>query len=497
MLNARRERWLLLLIALVAAALRLWAIDFALAVERARPDEEFISGRALTMVLSSDLNPHFFHYPSLLTYVNAFLLWLLPSLQDGASARLLSRVLSAICGTLEVVLVGRLGARLFSPRAGLVAAAFLAVAYLHVRESHFGTPGIPMSLAVTASVLLAERARASGLPGLLRLAGVAAGIAASTKYPGVLALAPVLLLGWMAGGPRRTRLREMAIACGLAAACFVVASPFLLLDPEGARGSLSEMASELWGQTAPPEFQPLFPFKFSLRYGLGIALMSLAFSGLAACSRQREGLLLFSWVVPFYLAAAFTPIVFARYALPVLPPLALAAAALVDRLTLPSALRAALVALAVLEPAGRSLVFDSVLGGEDTRESAYRWMKERLPPGAGVMVCEGYGAPPVPEGHPVERVRSRLAAVREGEGQGFSYLVTHEHPQLARFSRVDESLQRRLAGAERLVDLNPFTDPAKPGVYDPYDAFYLPFAEFGGVERSGPRVTLWRLGGSP
>lgn len=493
MLNDRGQRFVLLGIALVAAALRLGSIDFALGVERARPDEEFISGRALAMVRTGDPNPHFFHYPSLLIYVNAFLLWLLPWFQDGAGARLLSRLLSAASGVLEVLLVGRLGARVFSRRTGLIAAVFVAFAYLHVRESHFGTPGSHMSLLVTASVLLAERARSEGRPALLRLAGAAAGFAASTKYPGVLALSPLLVSAALAGWSGRKKLREIGVAVLLAVLCFAVASPFLFLDLAGARGSLSQMVSELWGEAAPPEFQPLFPLTFSLRYGLGIALLSLAFCGLAVCSRERQGVLLFSWVVPFYVAAAFTPIVFARYGLPLVPPLALAAGALVERLTVPGAVRLALLSLAVLEPFARSIAFDARLGGEDTRESAHRWMTDRLPGGAGVMVCEGYGAPPVPEGHPVRRVRSRLAAVRDGEKEGFSYLVTHEHPALAGFSRVDESLRRRLTQAEKLVEFSPFPDSGAAGVYDPYDAFYLPFADFSGVERPGPRITVWRL----
>jgi 4-amino-4-deoxy-L-arabinose transferase-like glycosyltransferase len=495
MLNARRESTFLVAIALLAAALRLASIDFAPLVPRARPDEEFVSGRALAMVRSFDPNPHFFHYPSLLIYANAFLLWILPGSQDEAGARLVSRLLSAACGLLEVLLVARLGSRWFSPRVGLAAAGFVAVAYLHVREAHFGTPGAAMSMLVTLSLLLAERARAQARPRLLRAAGAVAGLAASVKYPGVLALVPVLASGALLADSWRTKLREMGFACLLAALCFGVTSPFLLLDPAGARASLGEMTSEVWGEAAPPERQPLFPLTFSLRYGLGIALLSLALSGLAALAGRRAGWLLLSWAAPFYLAAALTPIVFSRYALPLVPPLALAAAALVDRLPVGARLKAALLLLTVLEPLLRSIAFDVRLGREDTRASAYRWIAENLPAGAGVMVSEGYGAPPVPESSPLRPVRSRLAAVREGESEGFAYLVTHEHPVLTRFSRVDPSLRRRLAEADKLAEFDPFRGSTPTGVYDPYDAFYLPFADFSAVERPGPRIAVWRLTG--
>jgi hypothetical protein len=152
-----------------------------------------------------------------------------------------------------------------------------------------------------------------------------------------------------------------------------------------------------------------------------------------------------------------------------------------------------LVTTAILPPLLDSIAFDRVLGREDTRSLATSWIAENLPPGTPVMVSEGYGAPRIPAGYPVREVGFRLGAVREGERAGFAHLVTHEHPALYRFSRVDESLKERLDSAVLLARFVPFRGGLAPGLYDELDAFYVPYQRPGSVERPGPLVSIWRL----
>ena len=60
--------WLLGLILVLAAVLRLWSLDFGLPHLLARPDETEIVGRAVRF-FGWDLNPRFFHYPSFFFYL--------------------------------------------------------------------------------------------------------------------------------------------------------------------------------------------------------------------------------------------------------------------------------------------------------------------------------------------------------------------------------------------------------------------------------------------
>jgi hypothetical protein len=191
--------------------------------------------------------------------------------------------------------------------------------------------------------------------------------------------------------------------------------------------------------------------------------------------------------------AAATPTRFARYSLPAVPPLCLAAALFVESLPARREVKLALVLVAGLPSLLDTIAFDRVLGREDTRSLAASWIAENLPRGTPIMVSEGYGAPAIPPGYPVREVGFRRGAVREGESAGFMHLVTHEHPALYRFSRIDESLKARLESATLLARFTPFREGTSPGLFDELDAFYVPYERPSSVERPGPLVSIWRL----
>jgi hypothetical protein len=46
-----------------------------------------------------------------------------------------------------------------------------------------------------------------------------------------------------------------------------------------------------------------------------------------------------------------------------------------------------------------------------------------------------------------------------------------------------------------VATFDPLSLRARP-VYDPHDAFFVPVAGFPGVERPGPRLTVYRIGAS-
>ncbi len=189
----------LLLIVFVAAVLRFVPIWFGLPYPLARPDEEVSIAIALR-VLQGDLNPHFFHWPSLTFYVFAGVIGAASGLREllGASGAmtfpdhaLLTRATIALCGTITVFVLFRLGRRIAGDLVGLLAAAFLAVALLHVRESHFAMTDALMTLLLwTSLTLLVAAALADEAPGppgrtavlLCAAAGLAGGLATSTKY---------------------------------------------------------------------------------------------------------------------------------------------------------------------------------------------------------------------------------------------------------------------------------------------------------------------------
>src|SRR3954464_14430585 len=98
-------------VVLAAAALRLFPVWFGLPYPYARPDEAQAIGGAIR-VLEGDLNPHFFHWPSLTFYLFAAALGAVSAVRTLAGmpwalpfevAVLSARIVVALAGALTVI----------------------------------------------------------------------------------------------------------------------------------------------------------------------------------------------------------------------------------------------------------------------------------------------------------------------------------------------------------------------------------------------------------
>src|SRR5262245_18398549 len=123
----RGARYALIAIVLVAAALRFYPIWFGLPYPHARPDEETAVGLALSMQ-NGDLNPRFFHWPSLTFYLFATLFAAASAVRrllsfeplDAAGYVLLARGFVALCGTLTIVVLFSLAKRVADTAVALI-----------------------------------------------------------------------------------------------------------------------------------------------------------------------------------------------------------------------------------------------------------------------------------------------------------------------------------------------------------------------------------------
>ncbi len=177
----------LLAILLLGAALRIWGLDQGLPFTMSRPDEREALDHTVAFP-TGDLDPGWLVYP------NPFF-WLLyawiggvlaigrlvdPTLPDYATllrermgdAILVGRWLAALVGTGTIAIVWTLARRTAGTLAAVVAAALLAVCFLHVRDSHamkadvFLTAAVPVVSALLARwVAPPTRGHAAGPPG--------------------------------------------------------------------------------------------------------------------------------------------------------------------------------------------------------------------------------------------------------------------------------------------------------------------------------------------
>ena len=317
----------------IALGLRLWGINFGLpALYRAMG------------ILHGILNPHFADWPHLYFYVAAA--WLAPLrllglVSDQASGYLGVRILDALLGSLTVLLLFEFGRRAYSWLAGWLGAAALAVAFLHVRDSRFGTLDVPLTLACMGTLYVAYRTIGSrGLRPLLAN-GISLGIAASLKYNGALVFAGIAAAQWLRGrAAQRTVtqvLGRLAVIALVGIATLALTSPFLVLDPAMTQHGIGYIFQHLGKTTAPAI--GFVQLSLALWYGIDPVLVLLGVIGIAYAlwRRTQADWILLAFLIVYFVLIGAGGSVFFRYADPLIPPLLLLAgralAALVDLAT--------------------------------------------------------------------------------------------------------------------------------------------------------------------
>ena len=525
----KRVSFGLAIVLLLAATLRLWGLDYGLPHPLSRPDEERIVGRAQTIFATGDWHPGSFFYPSLLFYLDTAALGAYYGVQKarGRYARpfdflfdiavtrpglhyLIGRWVGAIAGTLTVLVIFFLGAAVSRSRAvGLVAALALAVCHLHVRESHFATVDVVMTLFVTVSLLFAVRASSRPTYFNYVLAGLFAGLAASTKYNAGMVVLSLLAASYAVYRASPSVLGKRNIAARLAAAAlvsacaFCVTSPYVLLRYQGFLADMSGLSAFLYERQAGLALWD--HLKTTLPAGLGWPLFLASIAGLvrALLLRRPAELVILAFVVPYFVLVSGVRVTFPRYIVPIVPALVVLAALAVDFLHIlhraSSRYRPAVLAAAVLVLVTPTLVssvgYDRIASEKDTRVLAADWIGLNVAPQSRILVCRGYGAPHVNE----DRRKPPAFAVREidcdAPAAAGDYLVTHVHDQLTSFSQLSPEFSGWLeANGELLAVFDPYREGSETEpVFYRADAFYIPFAGYDAVVRGGPIVKIWSL----
>jgi 4-amino-4-deoxy-L-arabinose transferase-like glycosyltransferase len=374
-----------------AAGLRLVGIRYALPFGGLlNPDELNVVSRAWRMTHGGGADPHWFEWPTLVMYLQApFQAW------HDAPAYLVARIVTVCLGVAGVAAAWWVGRLAYGVPAGLLAALATAVETTHVAYSRAAVTDVPMTLGVTLAIGLA-------LAGKLEWAGVAAGLAAAAKYPGVFALVPLVVLAW-------GRWRRLALSLGLSAVAFFAGSPFVVLDAGRARADIARVEGYHRAGWLGFEHDPPGPLAVLDRLWGGFGpFLAFALAGLAVAlwRRRRADLALAAFVLAYFAFVSALHSHFDRYTLPLVPALGALAAAAFPRpgageagttalWPAPSSLRRLLLPLAFASlavPLAWSIGDAHRLTKTDTRVVAQRWIESHLPHGS-TIAAESSTAP--------------------------------------------------------------------------------------------------------
>ncbi len=514
----RRELAAYAAIFVAALALRVWGIDFGLPALY-HPDEPAYVlqalgvGRGLPNGLTF-ADPPLFKYMLLGEYAATYGLervtrattsaedFISQFRADPSRLYLLARLTSALFGALTTVATGVLGATVGGRRAGLLAAGLSAVAFLLVRESHFGVNDSLLALLVTVGLVCCARIVKCG--GALRdyvMAGALTGLAFDAKYDGLILLVPLVVAHALRSNRRDWRKPGAAVAALLLVA--LLAFPSLVLEPARV---VSDMYLHLYvaARNGYDGLDPSGGYAFyarTLAIALGLPLLVLAVAGmaLAVARRDKPYLIVAALPLALLLALGSQQLYFARFALPAVPALLVLATNAVSLGE--SRWLAVAVALAAIPTVVDSVRFDGLLTQTDTRTLASGWIAQQLPAGATLAV----DAPPLGPPLATDAVHNITAAndgalfdrsLTDYRQDGVEYVVVSSFVNDARAVDAEREARRVAFNAELTSEnvvaaFRPYRGDVAPAFE--YDQIYAPYTSLDLLERPGPTITVYRL----
>ncbi|MFN8636380.1 MAG: glycosyltransferase family 39 protein [Chloroflexota bacterium] len=540
--DQRVRRLALLAIVALGLAVRLWGIDWQLPWQF-HPDEGHYSWKAMDLIGQDTLNPKYFRNPSLQTYLflaEYRLLGFQASKADEQAATadglfrppsgvaFVARVTVAIFGALTVLALAWAARPVVPAWAAIVGGLFLALAFIHVRDSHYATNDVLPVLLLALSVGYALRIWRDPRLSSYLLAGLFGGLATSTKYNAGLFVVPLVvahgLAVWSSASYRdwRRSLAPLVLAGVVAFSMYLAGTPYTVLDfPKWLADfrTQSSFVDEPWeGQAKLP---PGVAYAQALVAGLGWPMLVLGVFGIVARLRQpdarRGALVLLSFPLAYLAFMSRSELFFVRFALPVVPFVCLFAGVGVWEIwrlartrgqTLGMAAAVIATVVALIQPTVDTVRHNLLIAQEDTRVLAARWAVENVPKGAKMALEEytirdrrprAYGGPSWQLDTDLLDVNQLKRADPLAPLRGTTRFVMISSFQQDRFG-VGGPDSPQLQFYEALAQQGRVVarfGPGRDGQPIPFDLedLYSPYWGLDRYERPGPTVTVYELPG--
>ncbi len=350
---------LLTLVIVVGTVLRLAGIEWALP-DAYHPFSTFHPDETVNMAVAKSINLgrghldiKYYNYGALYFYLVSFAMaagkayHFVPPVASGSGLAgsaahnsalfLCGRLVTAAMGVLTIPVIFAAGRIAYGNRAGLIAAVLTAITPLWVVHSQFLTVDVPATFFVSCALLAAVMMVENNSTAVLLFAAVSTGFAAATKYNlGMVGIAPIYVI---AVHHRSSNLvRKFGVYLFATVAAFVVGCPGAVLHthefwfgvPGNAQSGLRyelfvhsrEGHGLLFVNTGPGWWYHLV---VSLPWALGIPLEIAGLGAVAFTLARRnryDRILLLTLIVTFLLTS-LSAVRFARYMIPIFPPLAL------------------------------------------------------------------------------------------------------------------------------------------------------------------------------
>ena len=561
----RKTSLLILAILLLGCGVRFYGLGFGLPHTQCRPDEDTIIHIALGF-FSGDLNPHYFFYPTLYMYLlyTIYYGYFFVRLQFGSSFAellteiafhpnilyLISRGVAALFGALTVVMVYLIAKQTCDKRTAGIASFFMSIAYLHVRDSHFGTTDTVMTFLITCAMYYILQCYHRRSIRHYLLAGIFTGLATSTKYGSMMLIIPMLLahFGTYTAATESTLSSRMIKAItkphfwvyGVTAILsFFLCSPFILLDFKTFLQHFFFQVDHIILQEQREHFLLRgwwYHLRYTLPYGMGwgMFLTSLIGIGIHGKKETKMAIILYAFPLVYYLVGGRGFVTFVRYMIPVVPFLCIASATCILKITRilrqvcpRKYLLTVLIIIVAVQPGYNVLRVDQLLSRKDNRVIAAEWICQNLPSGNTIYQTGSvYGQVQLPlsretlqqkyeeafkSGSNAGLLRIQIESLKntdqyigyhlwmqnieEIESKAVTppeYIILQESP-LGMYGKISDAVRKLIDTQYTLIQaFEVFEEQSSFYWYDQMDAFYLPFVGFRSVIRPGPDLYIYK-----
>jgi hypothetical protein len=314
----------------------------------------------------------------------------------------LHRFVTAFIGTLTVPIIFLIARNLFNSKAGLLCSLLFALTPLHVYTSMdaIGPDNLQLFF-ICLSFLYACKIFLFGKKKYYLLAGLFAGLAASSKYFGIFCIGPLLLAHFYNSEDKRTK---GYIYIGLAAILGVLAITCLplIIDFKDSIATFRFFINN-YGQPVSDHntvYQALarargwLSYPNSLFYGLGPGIFVLSILGLffRLIKRNRKGMLILIFPVTYYLFIGYFYDSLIEYILPIVPfMIFLACDFVIQAFKLCPAVKKRLIIyplffVTILPSLNEVIYYKNWISQDSAEGQAQSWILRNIPPDSSVLM---------------------------------------------------------------------------------------------------------------
>ncbi|MCS7253632.1 MAG: phospholipid carrier-dependent glycosyltransferase, partial [Armatimonadetes bacterium] len=327
------------------------------------PDEATVALCTLFLdIFSLRMNPHHFNYGSLFIYLVYFAVLFaigigsitpqsVLTLSYWRGIHIVGRLLNAFIGALTVAVVWKAARIAYGNASALLSALLIALVPIHVQHSHFMTVDVSLAFWNMVSLLYALRTLEVIDQGkreafkMLLLSGFFGGLAVGTKYGVFLPLCFVWLLAAyyiaancgsqsesiLTASPKFVVLKMFGLTVAMCVIGFIIVCPYSILAWREFIAGISFEAKhmrmghgELFLKTGNGH---IYHLRVNLNSGMGLPLMLASIFGViwAFFRRRPQDMLLLLFVLTYFGIVGCFKVRFARYLMPIIPPLCILA----------------------------------------------------------------------------------------------------------------------------------------------------------------------------